>query len=179
MNKYGGIADISCDKRIYNLWYQMLRRCYDAEQHKRTRGSSYSDCEVSDRWMILSHFERDIKHLKGYKNWISGRGYCLDKDTKIAGNKVYSRETCCFIPIEENIRDISRRNPNITKAANESHKVKYALFKDEEVLIFDSEKEACKYLGVVKCSVASCYRKGYRCKGYRIAKMDGGEKKNE
>ena len=48
MNKYGGIADISCDKRIYNLWYQMLRRCYDAEQHKRTRGSSYSDCEVSD-----------------------------------------------------------------------------------------------------------------------------------
>lgn len=146
MNKYGGIADISCDKRIYNLWYQMLRRCYDVEQHKRTRGSSYSDCEVSERWMILSHFARDIKHLKGYKYWISGRGYCLDKDTKIAGNKIYSRETCCFIPIEENIRDISRRNPNITQAA------------------------------VVKCSVASCYRKGYRCKGYCIAKMDGKEK---
>ena len=43
MNKYGGISDIHCDKRIYNLWYQMLRRCYDTEQHKRSRGSSYSE----------------------------------------------------------------------------------------------------------------------------------------
>ena len=173
MNKYGGISDIHCDKRIYNLWYQMLRRCYDTEQHKRSRGSSYSDCEVSERWMTLSNFARDIQRLKGYKSWISGKEYCLDKDTKVKGNRIYSRETCCFIPISENIRDISIRHPDITKAANDSRKVKYALFKDEEVLFFDSEKDACEYLGVVKCSVASCYRKGYRCKGYRIAKMVG------
>lgn len=44
--------------------------------------------------------------------------------------------------------------------------------KDGEVLIFESEKAACEYLGVVKCSISSCYRRGVKCKGYKIAKMD-------
>ena len=33
-------------------------------------------------------------------------------------------------------------------------------------------KEACEAMGVRQCSVASCYRRGYRCKGYIITKMD-------
>lgn len=31
----------------------------------------------------------------------------------------------------------------------------------------------CEYMGVVKCLISSCYRRGRKCKGYRIAKMDG------
>ena len=47
MNKYGGISDIHCDKRIYNLWYQMLRRCYDTEQHIR------NDTEIDNlEWAV-------------------------------------------------------------------------------------------------------------------------------
>lgn len=50
MNKYGGINDMpNCDKRVYGLWFQMLRRCYDAEQQERSRGGSYIDCEVCER----------------------------------------------------------------------------------------------------------------------------------
>jgi hypothetical protein len=51
MNKYGGVADLKgCNKRVYNLWYQMLRRCYDKEQHKRGRGKAYADCEVCEEY---------------------------------------------------------------------------------------------------------------------------------
>ena len=115
--------------------------------------------------------------LDGYSEWKTNIGYCLDKDTKIPGNKIYSRATCCFIPHAENIRDISKRHPGITKSANEANKTVYVLQKENELLIFPSEQAACKFLGVVKCSVSSCYHKGYKCKGYKIqrAKMDGGE----
>lgn len=172
-NKYGGINDLlSCDKRTYSLWYQMLRRCYDTTQHERERGRSYADCVVSDRWHYLSNFAKDIMHLEGYEDWRTKTGYCLDKDTKNPGNKVYSRGNCRFIPYTENIRDIAKRNPNITRRANEANKTRYVLEAKGVTLIFDSEKAACEFLGVKKCSVSSCYHKGYRCKGYNISKMD-------
>lgn len=174
MNKYGGINDFpSCDKRIYNLWFQMLRRCYDTTQHERSRGKSYADCKVCDRWKTLSCFAKDIKKLVGYNDWLTKTEYCLDKDINIPGNKVYCKEACQFIPASENIRDISKRHPNITKKAIEAHKVKYVLEANGETLLFDSEKSACEFLGVKRCSVSSCYHKGCKCKGYNISKMDG------
>lgn len=174
-NKYGGINDMpNCPKRVYDLWYQMLRRCYDPIQQQRSRGKSYGKCDVSDRWKYLSNFAKDITYLDGYSEWQSKTGYCLDKDSVIPGNTVYCRSACKFIPYSENIRDISRRNPNVTRNAIESHKTVYILEKGNEVRVFASEKEACSFLGVAKCSVSSCFHKGYKCKGYAIkcAKMD-------
>lgn len=169
-NKYGGVCDVeNCNKKIYALWFQMLRRCYDSEQHKRSRGRTYADCEVCDKWKFLSCFMNDIKTLDGYVEWYNNAGYCLDKDVKLPENKVYSKETCSFVPRSENIRDISRRNPNVWKAAAESRKTKYKLEADGVTLIFDSESEACKFLGVSKCSVSSCARRGCLCKGYKVS----------
>ena len=179
MNKYGGINDFpNCDKRVYNLWFQMLRRCYDETQHKRSRGQSYKDCVVCDRWKYLSAFAKDIKNLSGYDDWLTKTGYCLDKDTISPSNKTYSKANCCFIPYTDNIRDIHNRKPQNIKRLHQQNKVGYVLVKDDEFLIFNSEKEACEYMGVVQCSISSCYRRGRKCKGYKIAKMDGkGESK--
>lgn len=173
-NKYGGVCNVEKpDKRVYGLWYSMLRRCYDKEQQGRSRGESYADCTVCDRWLVYSNFAKDITHLRGYNEWLTKTGYCLDKDTIYPDNKVYSRGACCFIPYTENIRDIHRRNPQNIERLHELRKTKYMLIKGDEVLLFNSEKEACEYMGVVKCSISSCYRRGRKCKGYRIAKMDG------
>lgn len=46
--------------------------------------------------------------------------------------------------------------------------ITYTLKKGSETLHFNSEKDACKYLGVAKCSVASCYRRKSKCKGYTV-----------
>ena len=51
------------------------------------------------------------------------------------------------------------------------HTSKYELHKDGEVISFDSEKDACEYLNVKQCSVASCYRTNTLCKGYKIVKL--------
>lgn len=51
------------------------------------------------------------------------------------------------------------------------HTSKYELHKDGEVISFDSEKDACEYLNVKQCSVASCYRTNTLCKGYKVVKL--------
>lgn len=150
-NKYGGINDAKVDKRVYGLWYQMLRRCYDREQMERKQGRTYSDCYVCDRWFMLSNFAADIKKLDGYTDWETKVGYCLDKDIRVPGNKVYSPSTCSFVTYIENIREANKRTQSI-KAAQESHKTVYYLEKDGVTLVFESESAACKYLGVKKCS---------------------------
>lgn len=47
----------------------------------------------------------------------------------------------------------------------------YILKNENESIYFDSEKEACSYLGVARCSVSSCYRKNVLCKGYVIERV--------
>ena len=46
----------------------------------------------------------------------------------------------------------------------------YTLIKGEENITFNSEKDACKFLGVAKSTVSSCYGKKSKCKGYSIIK---------
>ena len=77
----------------YDLWRGMLRRCYDTNLHKNH--STYLNCTVSD----------NFKHYPFFKGWCSkqigfgNEGWHLDKDILFKGNKVYSEDTCCFVPI--------------------------------------------------------------------------------
>ena len=77
----------------YIHWKGMVRRCYDKKSLK-TR-PTYSDCTVCKEWLRFSVF-------KGWfdKNYI--QGYALDKDILSKGNRVYSPDTCCFVPNEIN-----------------------------------------------------------------------------
>ena len=44
----------------------------------------------------------------------------------------------------------------------------YTLINENTVITFDSEKQACAFLGVRQSSVCSCWRRGSKCKGYTI-----------
>ena len=69
---------------------------------------------------------------------------------------------------------MNKRNPQV----HGNHKVKYILTKDGKSFEFETEKEACEFLGVKKCTVSSSYRYGCKCKGYEISKppkMKGAE----
>lgn len=176
MNKYGGINDMPSgwsvsNKRIYALWFQMLRRCYDEKQQERSRGSAYRDCEVCDDWKLLSNFERDIKQVAGYDQWLETTGMVLDKDILCGGSKEYSKKTCCFVPSSVNIAVMNKQNPGLIKNAQEASKAKYVLEKDGEQYAFDSEKEACTFLGVKQCSVAGAWRDRGTCKGYKVTRI--------
>ncbi len=78
----------------YNTWISMLQRCYDYKLH--LRNPTYIDCFVCEEWLDFEIFSKWFKD-----NYIEG--YQLDKDLLVKGNKIYSPETCCFVPKEINL----------------------------------------------------------------------------
>ena len=76
-------------EQFYSVWHSMIRRCY-SKNHQKI-GKSYIGCSVCDEWKYLSNFKEWFD-----KNYIIG---ChLDKDILIQDNKIYSPNTCCFVP---------------------------------------------------------------------------------
>lgn len=103
----------------------------------------------------------------GERELLGSQGWC----NEVMARPMPSNGFCSFGERENN-RDIHKRKPQNIERLHEMNKTGYMLEKDGEDLIFESEKAACEYLGVVKCSISSCYRRGVKCKGYKIAKMD-------
>ena len=170
-NKYGGINDVkNCDKKTYNLWKDMLRRCNDKEFQQKS-GRTYVGCKVCEEWYILSNFVRDIKTLENYELWRANKRYSIDKDIKIPGNKLYSKETCIFTTVADNSRDAMKRNPQAIKIATEYHKMPITLSKNGKTLRFNSQKEACDFLGARPDAIATCIYHKCRCRGYEIARV--------
>ena len=89
----------------YNCWKSMLRRCYSAKyQEKRP---TYKGCSVCDEWLYYPNFKKWYEE-NYYK--ISNKTSQLDKDILIKGNKVYSPNTCVFVPNFINTLFTKRQN---------------------------------------------------------------------
>ena len=96
-----GKDKMSIDGKItdeYNIWYNALRRCYNPKlQEKRP---TYKGSRVEDYLLNFQHMGE----------WIENNYYevpeevmCLDKDILYKGNKIYSRDTCIFVPERINL----------------------------------------------------------------------------
>ena len=78
---------------MHTTWQNMLHRCFSDKYKNKHR--TYSECTISDDWVYFSSF----------RDWMKDQDYVgrdLDKDILIPGNKVYSRETCLFVPQDIN-----------------------------------------------------------------------------
>lgn len=81
----------------YRKWEAMLDRAY-GRGCKSDETNPYYSVSVSD----------DFRWYKGFKDWctiqvgFTNQGWSLDKDILVKGNKVYSSDTCCFVPVELN-----------------------------------------------------------------------------
>lgn len=86
----------------YRIWISMLTRCYDEKY--LSKYPTYKDCTVSDTF----------KDFRLFREWFKSQvfidGYVLDKDLLIKGNKVYSEETCCFVPEVVNLLILNNKS---------------------------------------------------------------------
>jgi hypothetical protein len=93
-----GVVDVentSWNGKVFPIWREMIERCYNEDNWKRR--PTYKGCEVCDEW----------KNYSGYLQWYEENyveGFDVDKDllSYLLKNKIYSPETCCFLPPEIN-----------------------------------------------------------------------------
>lgn len=88
-------AKLTSDERkhkAYKNWYRILSRCYD--EKLRDKHPTYLGCTMSEYFLTYTNF----KEWYVSQPYWDADGYVLDKDLLVKGNKVYSPETCCFIP---------------------------------------------------------------------------------
>lgn len=83
----------SKNTKCYDTWNSILTRCYSDKFH--LDNPSYEYCEINKIWHNFQNFGKwfDENYYE-----IKGEIMCLDKDILIKGNKIYSPETCIFVP---------------------------------------------------------------------------------
>jgi len=101
---WGILGSGSTDDPAYNTWKAMVRRCYCEQPDFMVRNKSYSTCSVDEVWRYFTNFK-----IWWESNYI--KGFVLDKDIKSLGVavKVYSPDTCMYVPVEIN-RIVVERN---------------------------------------------------------------------
>ena len=156
--------------RVYRTWYGMLRRCYDKKSLKRN--PTYEDCNVSKEFHNFQNFgEWDKENF--YQ--IEGEVMCLHKDILIKHNRIYSPETCIFVPKTINLLFTKRQNDRgesaigVTlhqgKCVAQCHMInpKTGKSKQEYLGRYDTQEEAFKVYKYYKekniKQVADYYRK--------------------
>ena len=87
----------SDSSKEYVKWVNMMYRCYGGEN--TSYYPAYKDCTVSDNFKDFTYFKEWCSKQIGF----SEKGWHLDKDILVKGNKLYSEDTCCFVPKEINL----------------------------------------------------------------------------
>ena len=157
----------------YLTWRRMLARCYDDNYHKKF--PTYKNCKICNEWLMFSNFKKWFD-----ENYIDN--YALDKDILIKGNKLYSPETCCFVPTEINALlikhdckrgkypiGVTKREKTYAARLNIKTKLKYLGVFNTPELAFQAYKVAKeKYIKEIACEY---YDKGKITKKVRDALM--------
>lgn len=162
--KYGNIRDIPISwlkdelwrYSIYEMWKGMWRR---VSEHR-----NYKDCSICDRYIRLSNYFTDIPKLDNFSLFKENpKGWSIDKDIKIPGNREYKFEAISLITRSENSRERQVRNPYVPKREPKP----VIGISPKSILLFKVLSHV-EFIGLDKSSVCECCHKDRKtCGGYK------------
>lgn len=81
------------DKECYTCWHNILIRCFDLKYKEKY--PTYKDASIVDEWLDFQTFAKWY-----YDNiyYVPNERMEIDKDILIKNNKVYSPDSCVFVP---------------------------------------------------------------------------------
>lgn len=152
---YGNYSFIE-NKKYGDYWARMLERCYHSNSRKNPR---YKECTVDQEWHNFQNFcswmDSNFKsHMVGWQ---------LDKDILIKNNKVYSKDTCCFVP----------QSINKLFTLRQSERGLYPLgvsFRNNKYIATVNKGDSGRYYGTYS-TVAEAFNVYKKCKEEHIKKV--------
>lgn len=89
------------DIKEYKSWHSMLQRCFD--EKLKNKHPTYKDVSCCEEWLNYENFYEWLHEQENFVKWLNNEDrWSLDKDILIKGNKIYSPNTCCLVPIGVN-----------------------------------------------------------------------------
>jgi len=113
--------------KLFSSWRKMKDRC-DNKNHKEYHNYGGSGVYYDSHWTVFDEYCKDVQKIPGWnptdfmKNTIQ-----LDKDYKVIGNKLYSKDTCLWINRKYNMLYQPSRNKPIYAYNPETDKLEYYL----------------------------------------------------
>ena len=136
----------------YSIWNGIRQRCYN--ENTRDKLPTYKDVEMSENFKFYSYFKEWCNQQVGFNE----DGWQLDKDILSKGVKLYSEDTCCFVPPEINTL--------ILKADRSRGKYPIGVYEDKQAGKFKvriSVEGKHKHVGRYYCEKEAFY-------AYKVAK---------
>ncbi len=99
------------DKAL-KLWNAMMERTYSSNSNQVI---TYREkARVHTRWKSFENFLNDLPSIQGFELWKKNKHMHLDKDM-LSNYKIYSKDTCIFIPPRLNSALINKDNLEKTR----------------------------------------------------------------
>ena len=117
----------------------MLMRCYSAKYQEKH--PSYKGCYVCNEWLYYHNFKKwyDENYYE-----IDGKTSQLDKDILVKNNKVYSPNTCVFVPQFINTLFTKKHRGELPIGVSYH---KYSKKYKVQLSVYKNGKSTLKYLG--------------------------------
>ena len=134
---YIGVGKYNSYNMAYSHWSLMFDRCYSQKWH--SKHSEYIGCTICEDWHNYQNF---AKWFEQNYYQVNNEKMHLDKDILVKGNKIYSPNTCVFVPERINYlfikkdanrgkypigvsfrKDSNKFSTQISKIINGNHKI--------------------------------------------------------
>lgn len=112
INDYNGKVRIGENKiKSYQVWQSILERCYS--EKCQNKNPTYIGAAICDEWLLFSNFKRwfDTNYPDELARELDIR-FEIDKDLLSGESKIYSPNTCIFLPKKVNSFMTNKKSSN-------------------------------------------------------------------